>query len=40
MLTYKCWKRAELETRAIYGDHVNEVSFLEFTVYKTYGTLT
>ena len=40
MLTYKCWKRAGLETRAKYVNPVNEVSFLELTVYKTDGTLT
>ena len=40
MLTQKCWKRAGLETRANYGNHVNELSFLKLTVYKTDGTLT
>ena len=40
MLTHKCWTRAGLETRANYGNPVNQVSFLELTVYKTYGTLT
>ena len=40
MLAYKCCKRAGLETRANYGNPVNEVSFLELTVYKTNETLT
>ena len=38
MLTYKCWKYAELEIRVEYGSHVNEASFMELTVYKFYGT--
>ena len=40
MLTKKCWKRTELGSMDNCGNHVNEASVLELTVYKTYGTLT